>query len=345
MRRALVEGYSYCPYCGGGLNPPWACCGSTVASYYPRLRQARAEGWLNRTVFCFGWMLAKSQWNPGGWTHDSLRAEATKLKRSFPELGGIAFYGHTPGNASKGASRESREEDTATIELIRYASALALELYPSPVPQSVPRLTGQDQRTLGARSKTDDEIVANCSAADCTRSLQAAIDSGASTVHVPYIGRPWVVAPPNGTECAIRLRSNQTIVIGRNVEILAKRGSFHGVGDRVMMVSGVSNVSVVGLPGASIRMHRDDYADPTKYTHSEDRHGIDIADARDVVIRNLRISETGGDCIQMYPSVNVHIKDCVLDRGYRQGMSVIGATNLLVENTVMSNTNGTAPQA
>jgi len=139
MRRALIEGYSYCPYCGGGLNPPWACCGSTVASYYPRLRQARAEGWINRTVFCFGWMLAKSQWNPGGWTHESLRAEATKLKHSFPELGGIAFYGHVPGNASKGASRESRQEDTATIELIRYASALALELYPSP-----------------ARSKTDD---------------------------------------------------------------------------------------------------------------------------------------------------------------------------------------------
>jgi hypothetical protein len=190
MRRALIEGYSYCPYCGGGLNPPWACCGSTVASYYPRLRQARAEGWINRTVFCFGWMLAKSQWNPGGWTHESLRAEATKLKHSFPELGGIAFYGHVPGNASKGASRESREEDTATIELIRYASALALALYPSP-----------------ARSKTDDEIAASCSAADCTHSLQAAIDSGAGTVHVPYIGRPWVVAPPNATECAIRLRS------------------------------------------------------------------------------------------------------------------------------------------
>ena len=78
-----------------------------------------------------------------------------------------------PQVTSKGASRESREEDTATIELIRCASALALELYPSP-----------------ARSKTDDEIAASCSAADCTHSLQAAIDSGAGTVHVPYIGRP-----------------------------------------------------------------------------------------------------------------------------------------------------------
>ena len=43
---------------------------------------------LNRTVFCFGWMLARSKWNPGGWTHGGLRAEATKLKHSFPALAG-----------------------------------------------------------------------------------------------------------------------------------------------------------------------------------------------------------------------------------------------------------------
>ena len=92
--------------------------------------QARAEGWLNRSVFCFGWMLAESQWNPRGWTHAQLRADVTRLNASFPELAGIAFYGHPPGNASKGADASSRSRDTETLELIRFASELALEFYP-----------------------------------------------------------------------------------------------------------------------------------------------------------------------------------------------------------------------
>ena len=112
MRRALIEGYSYCPYCGGGLNPPWACCGSTVASYYPRLRQAREQGWINRTVFCFGWMLAKSQWNPGGWTHESLRAEATNEIGS-PGVRGVFDYTRSI-RAASGNSGDGRRTGSAT---------------------------------------------------------------------------------------------------------------------------------------------------------------------------------------------------------------------------------------
>ena len=44
-------------------------------------------------------------------------------------------------------------------------------------------------------------------------------------------------------------------------------------------------------------------------------------------------------------SRDIHITDCVFDRNYRQGMSVIGVANTLVERTVLANTNGTAPSA
>jgi hypothetical protein len=44
-------------------------------------------------------------------------------------------------------------------------------------------------------------------------------------------------------------------------------------------------------------------------------------------------------------SLNTHIVDCVFDRNYRQGMSVIAAVNLTVERTIFSNTAGTAPAA
>lgn len=80
--------------CGGGIEPPWACCSDTVEAYFLRLQLARQQGWLNRTVFCYGWMLARSQWNPSGWTAAQLRSDMLKVKRQFPELRGIAFYGH-----------------------------------------------------------------------------------------------------------------------------------------------------------------------------------------------------------------------------------------------------------
>ena len=42
---------------------------------------------------------------------------------------------------------------------------------------------------------------------------------------------------------------------------------------------------------------------------------------------------------------NLLIRDVILDRNFRQGMSVISAENMLVINTTFSNTNGTAPMA
>jgi hypothetical protein len=39
----------------------------------------------------------------------------------------------------------------------------------------------------------------------------------------------------------------------------------------------------------------------------------------------------------------VHIKDVVSTNNYRQGMSVTGAINLLVEDSVFELTGGTAP--
>ncbi|MFW6438177.1 MAG: right-handed parallel beta-helix repeat-containing protein, partial [Armatimonadota bacterium] len=42
---------------------------------------------------------------------------------------------------------------------------------------------------------------------------------------------------------------------------------------------------------------------------------------------------------------NIHIKDLICDKNYRQGISVITAENVLIEDTVLSNTGGTPPAA
>ena len=61
-------------------------------------------------------------------------------------------------------------------------------------------------------------------AADPTAALQAAFDSKARRVVIPYMGKPWIVRP-------LRLRSNQEIDIAPGVVILAKRGEFQNLQD------------------------------------------------------------------------------------------------------------------
>ena len=51
-----------------------------VEQYKDRLEFAKAQGFLNRTLFCFGFILAQSPTNPFGWTRQSLRVAMLKLK-------------------------------------------------------------------------------------------------------------------------------------------------------------------------------------------------------------------------------------------------------------------------
>ena len=70
-----------------------------------------------------------------------------------------------------------------------------------------------------------------------------------------------------------------------------------------------------------------------------------------MTISGLTLAESGGDGIYLgtsrghEPCKNVVIKDVICDRNYRQGISVINAENLLIENCVLKSTGGTSPRA
>lgn len=178
---------------------------------------------------------------------------------------------------------------------------------------------------------------------DATRCLQEAINSGVRRLIVDNVGKPWVVEP-------IKCVSNQEIRFEPDVEVRAKRGSFKGGGDCLFTIANAHNVSLIGY-GATLRMWRDDYDQPELYTKAEWRHVVSILSSRNVKVYGLTLTESGGDGIYVgvatkgVTDTNIHIKDVVCDRNYRQGISVISARNLLIENTVMSNTGGTAPMA
>ena len=210
-----------------------------------------------------------------------------------------------------------------------------------PPPQNVRDPRAVDEVTAGKRA------VANAAwwgfdRSDSTEPLQAAVRCGAATLIIPYMGQPWVVRP-------IQLASDQEILIEPGVLILAKRGEFQGAGDSLFTAVGQSNIVIRGY-GACLRMHKRDYQRPP-YKPAEWRMGIALRGCRRVLIEGLRVEGSGGDGFYVDGgggrgwSEDITLRNCAAHDNHRQGVSVISAVNLLIENCAFSSTWGTAPEA
>lgn len=179
------------------------------------------------------------------------------------------------------------------------------------------------------------------SADDSTGFVQAALDSGAKRVVFDRQAGPWIVRP-------VKARSNTDIVFEDGVELLAKKGEFHGKRDYLLDMSGVTNVTLVGLgeKGGTLRMRKADYQKPP-YVHSEWRYALSLLAAKNVRVENMSFVESGGDgiCMGRASCRDIVIKRCRFIANHRQGISVCSVVNLLVEDCVMSDTKGTPPCA
>ncbi|HPU05677.1 MAG TPA: right-handed parallel beta-helix repeat-containing protein [Thermogutta sp.] len=177
---------------------------------------------------------------------------------------------------------------------------------------------------------------------DSTQCLQAALRCKAKRVIIPKMASPWVVDK-------LELIGNKEIIFEPGVEVVAKRGAFRGKGDCLLTAVNQENLTLVGN-GATLRMWRDDYAQPP-YEKAEWRHCLSLRGCRNVIIDGLKLCESGGDGIYLgagkngEPNEKIVIRNVVCDRNYRQGISVITARDLLIENVVLSNTAGTPPEA
>lgn len=185
---------------------------------------------------------------------------------------------------------------------------------------------------------------------DSTRFLQAALDSGAKRVIVDRQATPWISTPLFG-------RSDTEVVFEDGAEILAKKGEFRDPRDQLLTFANATNVVVRGLgeKGGILRMRRDEYLDKANgYKRSEWRHALNLLGSENVTVEKMSMCESGGDGV--YVSVaygtgnphgcrNVTLRDCVMDRNNRQGVSVISVDGLLMERCTMSNTAGALPMA
>ena len=176
---------------------------------------------------------------------------------------------------------------------------------------------------------------------NATAALQAAIRSGAATVVVPNVGKPWIVDP-------IVLESDQHIELEKGVEIQARRGGFRGRSDMLFRLRDKSNVTIKGY-GAVLSMRKEDYR-RAPYAKSEFRACLAIYGGTNVKIMGITCANSGGDGIYIAGgrrpfSKDIVLKDVVTDNNYRQGISVISVDGLLIEDSVLWGTEGTPPGA
>ena len=177
---------------------------------------------------------------------------------------------------------------------------------------------------------------------DSTDAIQAAIDSGAPKVTIPFMGKPWIVRP-------LKMRSDLELTLEPGVILYAKKGEFLGRGDSLLAATNASNIKITGY-GATIKMRHKEYLLPP-YEKAEWRMGLRFDGSTNIEVYGLRIESSGGDGIyigttgQQQYCKNVTIKDVTCYDNHRQGISVIGAENLLIENCTFASTWGTAPSA
>ena len=216
---------------------------------------------------------------------------------------------------------------TALPRILRYA------LLPALLAASAAALA--EEGTVTASSFGFDPV-------DSTEILQKALDSGARKIVIDKQASPWITRP-------LFARSNCEIVFARGTEVVAKKGSFFGKGDSLLTLKCAKNVKVSGY-GATLRMHRADYAAPP-YAKAEWRMSINLLSCSNVVVEGLALLESGGDGVYVGvsgkrgPCQDIVLRDLVCDRQYRQGISVISARNLLIERCILNNTGGTPPAA
>lgn len=176
--------------------------------------------------------------------------------------------------------------------------------------------------------------------ADATAALQAAIDSGAKVVLVDDPGFEYLVE-------TITFKGDQEVVFQNNVRVRAMPGKFLAQGATLFRINNVSNLVVRGEGNAELTMNKADYQDATRYQPAEWRHTLSMRGSDQVVIRDLTLSNSGGDGIYLGAPgcTNVHLENLVITDHHRQGISVISAENLLVKNCKLINTSGTPPAA
>jgi len=175
--------------------------------------------------------------------------------------------------------------------------------------------------------------------------LQEMLDENSSVIHVPY--GEYVLDVP------LYVHSNTTVRFAPGTRVLAAPGAFQGIEDSMIVIAGVSNV-VIEAYDCTFKMRKLDYRNLDQYSPSEWRHVVSIRGSRNISIFGGRYESSGGDGIYIGPLVqgtlrtscnSINILGVTCHDNWRQGISVLAATNSVIADSIFSGTVGTSPQA
>ena len=181
--------------------------------------------------------------------------------------------------------------------------------------------------------------------------IQKAIDTGDNTIIIPKASQPWLIG-----DSIYARKPNQKIILKPGVVLQAQKGAFKNRTSSMIVIL-EDNITLSGYD-ATIKMRKADYQNPNLYTPSEFRHNIMVRGANNFAIEGLTLKDSGGDGISVahgrkasknqIPAKKYSsgvIRDVVADNNHRQGISIMSAKDLLVENSTFKNTSGTNPSA
>ncbi len=179
---------------------------------------------------------------------------------------------------------------------------------------------------------------------DDTQALYDAFTANVDTVYIDKQAGDWVSGPLIFDASV----NNKVIIFERGVKLRALTGAFDTyLYNGLFTFINCSNVSLQGY-GATLQMNKQEYIDLND--GSEWRHVMALSGCNNFEISGFEILDSGGDGIevsgiwqQAIPSSNIHIKDCLIDNNYRQGISITSANNVLIEHCKITNTSGTPP--
>ncbi|WP_291871486.1 right-handed parallel beta-helix repeat-containing protein [Maribacter sp.] len=174
---------------------------------------------------------------------------------------------------------------------------------------------------------------------DATVCLQKAIYSRFDTIIIEKQFSPWNIGP-----LVLRKLKNKTILFEKGVVVKAIAGKFGSKNACLFLLEECENLSIIGSQGV-LSMNKREYID------GEWRHALSIRKSKNIRVQDLIIEDSGGDGIYIAGkekgtySSDIRLKNIISRNNKRQGMSIVSAQNVKIENCVFKKTNGTLPEA
>lgn len=151
-----------------------------------------------------------------------------------------------------------------------------------------------------------------------------------------------ITIPAGNYEVAANQNGSTILSVPSNTEVIVN-------GTITMLPNDFSSYYIIGLKGANIHLHGRGEIIGDKHSHTGTKGewgmGLNLSQCNNVDISDLTISSCWGDCIYIgTESADIHINNCTLIDGRRQGISITSANKVHISNCRISKVGGTDPQ-